>query len=258
MSETETETEIKTEPVEPTVAERFAGDVAEHRLEVLRDDGLYRHLRFRRENGSWYWFDLVTWPGVLAIRGDMHHQMFARTRDMFEFFRGQRANYGYWAEKTPDCGRAVREYDPDRLRAQVKECLSDYAREHDHRQAEHDAQQARYDRTERKQRWPWNRSGPREPDPVSSVEELRELVREHDEDGLLEHPDGARDLLRELERRHVASDTWEWDLTEYTYQFRWACHAIPWGIAQYDAARAAARAEAVRVEAARHANIAST
>jgi len=32
------------------------------------------------------------------------------------------------------------------------------------------------------------------------------------------------------------SDTWEWDLRDYTWPFLWSCCAIRWGIAQYRAA----------------------
>ena len=42
--------------------ERFAKDTAEHKIQVIRDDGVYRHLRFKRTNSNAYYFDLVTWP----------------------------------------------------------------------------------------------------------------------------------------------------------------------------------------------------
>ena len=51
--------------------ERFAKDTATHAMTILRDDGLYRHLRFKRPNTSSYYFDIITWPGYLAITGDM-------------------------------------------------------------------------------------------------------------------------------------------------------------------------------------------
>jgi hypothetical protein len=34
-------------------------------------------------------------------------------------------------------------------------------------------------------------------------------------------------------------DTWEWSFKDYDWWFLWACQAIVWGIAQYDAAKAA-------------------
>jgi hypothetical protein len=52
-------------------ADAFARNVANHIKNVLHDDGLYRHLRFARPDRSASWFDIVTWPGSLAVRGDM-------------------------------------------------------------------------------------------------------------------------------------------------------------------------------------------
>ena len=57
---------------------RFLPDVAEHKLTVLHDEGLYRHLRFQKPGTGFYWFDLITWPGNLAFKGDMGGFMFAR------------------------------------------------------------------------------------------------------------------------------------------------------------------------------------
>ena len=70
-------------------AEGFLKDVKNHGMEVRRDDGLYRHLIFRAPKDSWHqWFEVVTWPGSLAINGDMGSWCFSRIEDMFEFFRG--------------------------------------------------------------------------------------------------------------------------------------------------------------------------
>ena len=47
--------------------ERFLKNAAAHQMEVLRDDGVNRHLRFRNPESSAYWFDIITWPGTLCI-----------------------------------------------------------------------------------------------------------------------------------------------------------------------------------------------
>lgn len=46
---------------------RFIRDTSSHQLEVIREDGLYRHLRFSRPNTRAYSFDIVTWPGYLTV-----------------------------------------------------------------------------------------------------------------------------------------------------------------------------------------------
>lgn len=90
--------------------ERFRKNTATHEMTVELDNGLYRHLKFRRPGTYCYGFDIVTWPGHLAISGDMGAAVFTRLADMFEFFRAsdewqQRhpgeiyINVGYWAEK---------------------------------------------------------------------------------------------------------------------------------------------------------------
>src|ERR1035438_10338294 len=67
--------------------ESFLADVAEHAMAVMQDNGVYRHLRFRKPGSSNMWFDLITWPGSLVISGDMGTWAFSRVEDMFAFFR---------------------------------------------------------------------------------------------------------------------------------------------------------------------------
>lgn len=49
----------------------FLHDVREHRLIVLNDDKLNRHIRFSRPGTRCMQFDLITWPGYLCYTGDM-------------------------------------------------------------------------------------------------------------------------------------------------------------------------------------------
>ena len=68
---------------EPT-EEQFLRDVAQHEMTVLHSDGLYRHVHFQQRSHSWnQWFDLVTWPGNLTIRGDMGTWTFSRVEDKY-------------------------------------------------------------------------------------------------------------------------------------------------------------------------------
>lgn len=69
---------------------KFEADVAEHVLDVKYDNGLYRHLVFCKASPSFlYRFEVSTWPGYIAIVGDMGSYLFSRVEDMFEFFRGR-------------------------------------------------------------------------------------------------------------------------------------------------------------------------
>lgn len=103
--------------------ERFPIDIANHRMTVLRDDGLYRHLRFSRPDTGSYSFDVLTWPGYLAFVGDMGDYVFQRTEDMFEFFRHDTINPGCWSEKI-QCGE-YEEYSQEKAREWVRDSLKE-------------------------------------------------------------------------------------------------------------------------------------
>lgn len=106
--------------------EQFAAEVVEHRMTVLHDDGLYRHLRFAKPGtGMWSW-SLVTWPGHLAVSGDIGDGwVFEREDDMLQFFgrNGHQSgiNPSYWAEKLPSHMRvAAKHFSADRFEAAVR------------------------------------------------------------------------------------------------------------------------------------------
>jgi hypothetical protein len=200
-------------------AERFQVETARHHMYVARDDGLYRHLQFRdsrlcndaewRVNTGFYWFDLITWPGVLTITGDMDTFVFSRVTDMFEFFRacGHRGgiNPGYWSEKlrAPD-PRAAKAYDQDRVREYV---IADLAAA------------VQFGGV-----------------PRGTGRAIREQIFDHED---ITWEEGAHMLLRDFKHEGFQfHDTWEWDLRGYSQQFLWCCHAIQWGIRQYDTAHA--------------------
>lgn len=194
------------------IAERFARETADHTMTVLHDDGLYRHLAFRNPKRAWnYWFDLITAPGVLIFQGDGDSYTFRRLDDMFEFFRGSTwngaPNLGYWAEKLtiPGGQTGVMQYDQDLLAAHVKQSVTDY-----------------YD-------------GQDIPDGlVDAVQDqvLDELVGDETTDhGTVD----AFSFRVTSDERFRFTDTWEWTCRDYDWWFLWACQAIVWGIAQYDA-----------------------
>ncbi|HCA85495.1 MAG TPA: hypothetical protein DEQ61_08380 [Streptomyces sp.] len=187
------------------MAKRFQRDTAGHQMTVLHDDGLYRHLRFTSPKSSEYWFDLVTWPGRLAMCGDVGEDyVFTRLPDMFEFFRGKSINPHYWAEKLGGGRRSVKEYSEDLFRQLVVERFVEDAR--------------------------WNGV------PPGTGKALRTWVLNED----LSDEHEARNVLEDFAHRgYEFSDVWEWDFHDYEQQFLWACNAIVWGIAQYDAQKAA-------------------
>lgn len=209
---------------EPTQG-RFLADTADHEMTVLHDDGLYRHIRFKKPGTGMYRYDLITWPGHLTIAGDMGTWTFARTEDMLEFFRGNpdhpRINLDYWAEKlqagagSDGIDHIAYEWSEGAYRKQVEQYVADYV-----------------------EGWAltdWDATGLRE-----RVQE--ELLNKSSWDYPGAHSESAREALRDFEhklrdadRTFRFEDTYEWNLREPTYQFTWCCWAIVYGIQIYRA-----------------------
>lgn len=187
---------------EPTEAD-FLKDVTRHEMTVLRHEGLYRHVRFKRPETGCMRFDLLTWPGYLAYTGDMGTFVFSRIADMFEFFRaspnaGSRLpiNLGYWHEKLDAIDRQDGSYkwSQERFEERIREALD-----------EGDASEA---------------------------------VRRAAEHEVIKLPDGEYESMRAaIDFEHAGfrfRDFWETNCHEYTHRFIWCCYALVWGIRQFD------------------------
>jgi hypothetical protein len=199
-------------------AEVFLKDVAEHAMAVKLDDGTYRHLRFQKPKSSNLWFDLVTWPGVLTIHGDMGTWTFSRVEDMFTFFRDDklRINAHYWSEKLQHGTHGGRDgakvFEEDLFRQQMIEHLNHYDFDDEDRAAVKQALD----------------------DDVLS------------QDGKWDLMIAARDFRVKLPNRgDFYFDSCELPTgKEYAYHFLWCLYAIVWGIQQYDAAKRTAEVSA--------------
>lgn len=201
----------------------FLADVAHHQLTVLRDDGLYRHLRFSKPGSNDMRFDVVTWPGFLAYSGDMGCFVFERLDDMLAFFRrpddALTINERYWAEKCqagsrPSAGDGVTEYDPDRFRERMNEWIAELRKDEEGM-----------------------------PDCLRN-DSLDEIVRAIEEDLIPLADDGEAAVRAAVDDFKVHettfSDFFEVDLHSYTFHFTWCCYALVWGVRLYDHQRAAA------------------
>lgn len=197
-------------------AERFEKDTAEHELTVLREDGLYRHLRLRKPDRGEYWFDLVTWPHNLVVKGDMGSFHFCRvgsdTEDMFRLFRdsgaGKRINPDYWAGKLCVGRSDAEEYSQAKFRQVIAEQV--------------------------------------EGDRVLSALVKTEILDSDD----AAYEEGARNLLEFFHHEGFRfTDTWEFNFRDWTHHFLWCCHAVVFGIRQYDAAKTPVPAPAVAAAA---------
>jgi len=203
-------------PREKQVKQQFEEDTSLHELSIIRDDGVYRHLRCAQP-GTWcYGFDVVTWPGYLAIVGDAGDYLFSRLNDMFEFF-GDGTKYSdginphYWAQKLqgPGMGSVLsEEYSHETFEAVMAEWV----------------RQASLDDMEQEQLvYP------------GLIQEAlqRERIYEY-----THSETEAREIIHELQREGIIhQDTWEWDLRDYRRDFLWCCWGIIWAIGQYQKQR---------------------
>jgi hypothetical protein len=201
--------------VKASAAKMFAADTARHELTVLHDSGLYRHLRCKTPGTNAYWFDITTWPGSLAISGDMGSFTFSRERDMLPFFRSEYGiNPHYWAQKEQS-GAPTKEYSEARFREavwyRVRQEAGMYRGLAKAVQAEiFDAGCAANEQT------------------------AREALEDFEYDG------GPGLTGPDVPFRF--DDVWEMSFTDYTHHYLWCCHAIQWAIARYDVVAAEARA----------------
>jgi len=195
--------------------DRFLKDVERHAMTVIRDDGVNRHIRFKRPNEGAYWFDLITWPGALCIDGDMGTCVFRRLEDMFQFFRTDRdwlrecgtlaINPGYWGEKLQAVARngGYRQFSKELVCESVKSRFDD-----------------------------WVES--KEP----TDDKKAALWQAIEDDVLYYSDDEPHEFMRAIQDfKHEDfefTEFWETRTDEYTFHFIWCCYAIAWGVNTYD------------------------
>lgn len=202
----------------------FKRDIASHVMEVIRDDGVSRHIRFKRPGTMCMHFDLITWPGYLCYTGDMGTYVFRRLHDMFQFFRrGEgRAPYRidrrYWAEKVEACdkGDGIKEFSEEKFERAVKEYLLEWVRNSAERTT----------RQERRDLW----------DAV-----MDEVIGADGDSGGYRKQVALHDFSHQVNARlKFYFQDFEYSVEDFTHRFTWCCHALEWAVATYDAAKAPA------------------
>jgi hypothetical protein len=194
--------------------DRFLKDVQDHKLIVILDDGVNRHIRLTT-GSSCYQFDLITWPGHLCYTGDVGTYVFSRLHDMFDFFREKNTEYykskgiklpvnlGYWSEKVEasDKHDGLKKWSGDKFKENVLEYISHC-----------------------------------DIDPNIKSDFLKEI-----EDEIFKDPDhewtsvySIQNFTSDIIKDFEFSDFFECDCTVFSGRYQWCCFAIVWGIMQYD------------------------
>jgi hypothetical protein len=203
--------------------ERFAAEVEGATMTVMRDEGLHRHLTFRFPRASWKWCEIVTWPGVLTLRGGLGCWSFTRVEDMLGFFRpmGQhdRIDPVRWGDTlVPGSGSEVKVYDADRARAYVRQAVAEAVKKHGHISAE-DAEE-----------WLFSDYAFAEFDTEANL--MRTLGRF---EGRIDGNRPLGDSLEEFMASEFHFPVQDWDLYRYSDWFLLSCVALRWAVNQYAA-----------------------
>lgn len=187
---------------------RFLSDVKNHNMNVIRDDGINRHISFARDESSGYYFDLITWNGNFCICGDCGTYVFSRISDMFEFFRGStegklKINTGYWEEKLRSVSifGGCKKFDSDLFEENIKDYYDEWEFESDE---------------QKKEVW----------------KEINDDVLCHSHDGDYRAIGAAMNF--KSEHGYEFTNFWEYSHETYTFSYLWCLYAIVWGIRQYD------------------------
>jgi hypothetical protein len=211
---------------DPTEAS-FLKDVAMHEMHVLLDNGVYRHIRFKRPGTGCMHFDLITYPGHLVYSGDMGCYVFSRLEDMFQFFRTDREhlhrgeklaiNLGYWSEKlrAVDGGRhnpGAMEFSEDKFRRVINEYRIGWMRDNRYRMGK-DA---------RRELW-------------EAVDWC--VLDKIDGDGRVAVNAAYEFSERIGGRSFQFDDLFEHNFEQFRYHFIWCCYALAWGVQKYDEAK---------------------
>jgi hypothetical protein len=224
--------------------DRFLRDVAQHEMIVIRDEGVHRHIRFKKPDSNIQYFDLITWPGHLCYTGDMGTYVFQRLTDMFEFFRTDREynksrgrslgiNLNYWTEKIIAVdgnrgGGKVKEFDENKFKRVINDYRVGWMR--------NAKESGSLDKAGRRELW------------EAVNDEVLSLLEDGGDRAQYAAYDFCHDPRTNPHRPYgwTFTDLFENDLTEYTHSIIWCCYALAWGVAKYDATKQPA-AEAVPV-----------
>lgn len=187
---------------EEKIGKEFEEFTKNHEMEIIKDNGVYRHINFRQPKTIHYSYSLVTWPGYLAITGDIANgYLFRRIHDMFEFFSTDRdINPQYWGEKCIGSPSPIEEHSEEVFHLSVAEHLSE----------------------------DW--TGLEE----AELEVIRADWKTHTNRYEIQYREQAYDALRDFESNgYRFSDVWEMEFVQYDLSFLLACYAIKQGVHTY-------------------------
>jgi len=194
---------------QPTL-EQFLDDVKNHEITIHQNNGVYRHLTFKKPDSYHRYFNITTFPNFLVITGDMGALVFFKREDMFSYFRSDNLNIypDCWAAKIQSTSwrannASFLEFDIDEIKQYAQENLNDFL----------------------------EKNMLSELDKEELLEEFdREILSSGDEYEIIE-------AVRHFNCNSFNfADFWEGNYRKYRYHYIWLCYAIVWGIKKFDEA----------------------
>lgn len=197
--------------------EYFLPDIAAHKMSVIMDEGVYRHIRFKKPETISMYFDIITWPGHMCFTGDMGTYVFSRLPDMIDFFRRDkgrerfRIDFRYWAEKVQadDKHGRIKEWSAEKFKAAVKAYFDDRVEDY-----------------------------LSDTDSDLSADDLKAELWDDIYDRVISPADESEHhawtALHEFEHDGFQFVDWESDCKVWSHRFLWCCHAIEWAVETYE------------------------
>jgi hypothetical protein len=242
--------------------EKFTADTEGHELTILHDDGPYKHLLFKTPGESFYWYELIFWPGMMTMSGDMGTWSFRPygNTDVMGWFRanpdralraddGYKINPDYWTQKL-EAGhlrgaKVAKEYDPTLLAQHLRDRLRESAEDEGVPKVAIDVLLSRLENLIRG-------FGEHGGNPVDEHTDRQDAYDYSDEVHWFGDPDDDDfELLDKPERfGETYKVDFDWDtiydcsFDRYDNHYLWCLHAIVAGIEQYDATVKAAAEKA--------------
>lgn len=194
-------------------AETFLKDVANHKLHIVNDSGIYRNL-ILSSGCIECRFEITTWPNHLCISGDMGCYVFSRCEDMFQFFRRTELiiKPGYWSEKVEaECRmRGVKEFDITQVYERLDYYLERFKED-------------------------LNAANEEEAEAIAEATEAVTDFKTNCEDSEWDAVSRINNWYADEAGGMDLDDFWDGEFETFTYRYIWCCYAIVWAIQQYDA-----------------------
>ena len=198
--------------------ERFLKDIKDHQIEIIKDDGVYRHIKCQSPDTWNMGFYIITFPGGLLYTGDVGTYEFERIEDMFRFFRSGidektgdiNISSAYWAEKCLSesiFGNGIKEFDPELFKERIKEYFEQYYEDNDSKEKE------------------------------TVWEEIKSQILDFSEDSEWSLVAALNNfsLYHGIDTEFAFYDFWDgFSGMSKTFHFIWCLYAIVWTIQKYD------------------------